>query len=250
MRAKAAIRYHINDYIKSIFVFYLTISLITAFFGVTATLLNESGHVTFGGVEAISAIFLFIMGLNSFKESFLMMLQNSVSRKTMFISRLISIVAASTLMAIIDRLIINAGKLVSKLNENILITGNYDIWFENRVEKLNVAAANLEAILITIFIHISVSLLGYLITMAYYRMNKVLKIVVSIGVPTTVVILLPIFDHLLFDGKLFRTFYKVLTFIFGGENRNPYNLLFSCAIFIVVCSGLCWLLIRKAVEKK
>ncbi len=178
-----------------------------------------------------------------------MMLQNSTTRKTMFVSRLVATLVAGVSMAIIDRLIVSFARFLSYINENYRVSGIYEMIFYNRSESLHVIPRNLEAILITIGVYIAMIIAGYFITTAYYRMNKILKVVISVGVPVTVFILLPIIDMSVCDGKLSRVIGKLLTYIFGGESGNPYNLLISCVLFAIVGLGLSWLLIRKAVEK-
>lgn len=201
MNIKASSRYQIYDYKKAIRVYYLVIFLIIAFFGLLTLILAESGLFNLGGIEFITSIFLFVAGLNSFKELFLMMLQNSISRKTMFISKLITISVISIIMAVIDRIIINIGSLIANFTDEVSITSFYDMIFEKRVTRLNGFLANLEATIITILIYILLLLIGYFITAAYYRMNKVAKTVVSISVPSFFLILLPLLDTMVFNGK-------------------------------------------------
>lgn len=249
MNIKAVTKYQINDYIKSIKVFYLVIILVMAFFGVITTTDSSGNFYGGGGVEGSTTIFLFILGLNSFKEAFLMMLQNGITRKTMFISRLITIFSTSVLMAVIDRFIVNLAGLLNDISDSFHFNGMYEMLFEKREASLNIVAINIEAIVITIGVYAATMIAGYFITVLYYRMNKVLKIVVSIGVPTSILFILPILDHALFEGKLTKAVGRMFTFVFGGETGNPYNLLISCLIFIIVAVGLIWLLIRKAVDK-
>jgi len=207
-----------------------------------------NGTYTLGGYEFLTCIFLFIVGISSFKEIFLMMLQNSISRKTMFISKLITILGMSFALAVLDRIIILVGSLLTNITENIEIYGFYDRAFKARMASLNQVLSNLEAIFITIFVYMAVTLTGYFIGVAYYKMNKTLKLIVSIGVPATVFVFLPIFDSMFFGGNLAKFILKAIQFIFNGI--NPYNLLLVCSGVITVCIVLCWLLVRKAVGKR
>ncbi|TAH65516.1 MAG: hypothetical protein EWM47_11135 [Anaerolineaceae bacterium] len=249
MNIKAATKYQLNEYIKSVRIFYLVVILVTLFFGGIVNFGDSSNVNMMGGTEMSTAIFLFVLGLNSFKETFLMMLQNSTTRKTMFVSRLIAVLATGVSMAIIDRFIISFAKLFTYVNENYQVSGMYEMVFQNRAESLHTVIMNLEAILITIGVYIAAIIAGYFITTAYYRMNKILKVAVSVGVPVTLFFLLPIIDMSVYDGKISRAIGKLFAFVFGGESGNPYNLLISCLLFSVVGIGLSWLLIRKAVEK-
>lgn len=249
MNIKAGTKYQINEHYKSIRIFYPVVFLVIAFFIVVISVNSNSEFITIGGLEWSTMIFLFILGLNSFKESFLMMLQNNISRKTMFASRLLAVLITSSTMAVIDRLIVNVGGIFNDVSEKFFINGLYEGMFSQRAESLHVITLNLEAILVTIFVYTAAMVVGYFIALLYYRMNKVAKVAVSIGVPSTIFVLLPLLNETVFNGRLFEAFRKIVIFVFGGETVNPYNLLLTCVLFIIVCLGLSWLLIRKAVEK-
>jgi hypothetical protein len=249
MNVKAATKYQLYEYKKAIKVFYLVIILVMLFFG-TLVSIQTSGNVKVnGGIEGSAMVFLFILGLNSFKDTFLMMLQNGITRKSMFIGRLITILATSVTMTVIDRLLANLGGLLNDISNRFVYTGMYEMVFQKRAESLNIVVMNLEAILITIGVYIAAMVAGYFITAAYYRMNKILKITVSIGVPTFFFILLPIIDAAVFKGKISAGIKRLIIFVFGGDTGTPYNLLLTCLAFSVIAIGLSWLLIRKAVER-
>lgn len=160
-----------------------------------------------------------------------------------------TILFTASFMAVIDRIIVNLAGLLNNIIDRFYISGMYEMIFEKRANSLNVFAMNLEAILTTLAVYTVAMIGGYLITTAYYRMNKALKIIVSIGVPLLFFILLPLLDTTIFNGKIFIAIEKIMKFVFGGETGNPYNLLLSCVLIVVVGVGLSWLLIRKAVEK-
>lgn len=249
MNIKSATKYQMYECITSVRIYYLVIILVTVFFGGITSFGNASGVRVNGGTEMPTVIFLFVLGLNSFKETFLMSLQNGITRKTMFISRLITVLFTGAGMAVIDRIILGFEKLYSSVNKNYHVSGMYEMIFNKRAESLNIAARNMEAALIISGINIAVIIAGYFITAAYYRMNKALKIIISVGVPVTAFILLPMLDHYTFNGKITAAIGRFLVFVFGGKAGNPYNLLLSCVVFAIVGIGLSWLLIRKAVEK-
>lgn len=202
--------------------------------------------MTLGGFEFLTSVMLFVLGLFSFKEMFLMMLQNGISRKTMFIGRLITMSAVSIVASIIDRLIINVGKIISKANDKIVIAGIYDMMFEQRNQKS--LLYNLKAIFITIFLYMAVILFGYFIAAIFYRMNRAAKLAVAVGVPAFLLVVLPILDYTVFNGKVFLLINNFLNFVFAGD--NPYNLLITCLLFIAAVVCLSWVVIRKAVDKK
>ena len=249
MNLKAAIRYQSNDCFKAIRNFYIVIILMLVLFVFSVEISNDSTVKSMGETEMITMIFLFIVGLNSFKETFLMMLQNGVSRLTMFFSTILNILLTSIFMAVADRFILNIGGLYSYFREEVIVSGMFDMLYEKRVASMHVVALNLEAILIMSGLYIAAFSGGYFITTAYYRMNKLVKVVVSVGLPASIFVLLPMLDKILFGGKITVKILDMLYFIIGGKAENPYNTLFSCIFFSIVCLGLTWLLIRRAIEK-
>lgn len=249
MSVKAVTKYQISQYIKSVRAYYTVVLTVIAVSGILSTASSKFSFIGMGSIEGSAIIFLFVLGLNSFKETFLMILQNGSTRKAMFIGRLITAFVASAFMAIFDRLLVNLVELVNNVNERFSIMGMYEMIFDKRAESLNKVAMNLEAVLITIGLYLAAMMMGYFITTAYYRMNRVLKVAVSIGVPTSIFILFPLLDAAVFKGKLTVTFIKIQELVFGGKAGNSYNLLLSCMMFVIVAIGLSWLLIRKAVEK-
>lgn len=246
MNIKVATKYQINEYTKSIKIFYLIVVLVMVFFGVLIAINTPSDFTSNGGIEGSAIVFLFVCGLNSFKETFLMMVQNGVTRKSMFIGRLLSLLATSAFMAVVDRFLVNIAGLFNNISERFYISGMYEELFKERSESLHIVVMNLEAILIAFSVYLAAMIAGYFITTAYYRMSKALKIAVSIGVPSTMLIVLPVLDGSVFKGKIAEVIGRFLKFVFGG---SPYNLLVTCTIFFLVAAGLTWLLIRKAVEK-
>ena len=84
MRIKTAVRYQINDYIKPVLIYYFSIFCLTLLFGMIPLIFGGNGRFSLTGIEFITSIFMFVLGLYSFKEVFLMMLQNGISRKQCF----------------------------------------------------------------------------------------------------------------------------------------------------------------------
>lgn len=248
---KTASKYQINDYKKSIKIYYLVIMLIIVFFTVLDKVWGNEGNGSYNGFETSAIIFLFICGLNSFKGTFFMMLQNGVSRKSMFIGNSLSILTVGMVMAVLDRVISVSANLISKVIGGLAYVGFYDLAYSNRSAELNSIVFQLEAILITCIIYTTATVVGYFVTILYYRMNTALKVIVSIGVPASILFIIPLIDSMIFDGKIIAFTGKFFSFIFGGPegNPNPYNILLVCVIGIIIVQGLTWLLVRKAVDK-
>lgn len=246
MNLKAAAKYQIKDSLKSIGIFYLVTVLVIAFFGLM-TIANPSSVLESGGsVEWSAMIFLFILGLNSFKEPFLMMLQNSTSRKTMFITRLMATGVISVAMAVINRVVVVLVRVISNASERFDTGGLYEMLYEQRVATLGGFQLHLEAILAMAVLYAAAIIAGYFITAAYYRMNKLWKMVVSIGVPVTLFVLLPLLEDTVLDGKISAAIQRMIAAL---GPPNPYRLILVCLLLTGAGTALSWLLVRKAVEK-
>lgn len=251
MSIKAATKYQLGDFKKYLMTYYLVVLLTVVFFTLLFQVSVNGVSGTYLNLEFITAIFLLNCGLNTFKVNFLMMMQNGISRKTMFIGTSITFLMVSIFMSILDRVIAVITGLFTQSTEGVYLKGIYDFIFSRRMASLGGILFELEAILITFSMYMAVVVAGYFITTLYYRMNKGLKIIVSVGVPVTLIIILPIADSKVFNGQIAKLVSKLFTFIFGasGSNPNPYNLLLVCVMGIIITLGLSWLLVKKAVDK-
>lgn len=249
MNIKATTNYLIRDYQKSVAIYYLIVILVFALFGVTVQLGNSSTFQSNGGVEASSMVFLFILGLNSFKEPFFMLLQNGVSRRSMFICRMISMLVTSTFMAVLDRILINLSGLFNTQGDRYQVSGLYEEFFRGRGPKLNFLTRNVEGVLVAVSVYLVGMAIGYFITTAYYRMNKAGKIAVSVGVPIGIFVAIPLIDETIFRGRLTAAITRFLLATLGVGKGVPYYLIATSVCVIILVMGLSWLLMRKAVDK-
>jgi hypothetical protein len=250
MNLNASIKYQVNENKSSIIIYYIVI--------LAVILLSMTGHIFFPNVIVISGntngfelstmIFLFIAGMNSFRETFCMLVQNSISRKTIFITRLISTGIIGAGMALADRLLVSIGKLLQPDNPSFAITSLHEALYQRNAGGFGNAV---EGLLFATVSYITVWLLGYFITVGYYRMSKGGKITVSIAVPVSLFVVLPILDDTVFQGGIGRFLGRLASFLFGfsGATPNPYAGMLSLLLISAAFSGFAWLMIRKAVVK-
>lgn len=251
MNIIAATKYQLNDYKKSMKIYYFVIMLIIIFFSVLDKMWGSEGNGTYNGFETSTAIFLFVCGLNSFKGTFLMMMQNGISRKSMFLGNTLSILTASFVMSILERILSFLANTIGNAIGGLSYNGLFNVAYGYRLDSLNSFAFQLELILVTWMVYATATLAGYFITILYYRMNTTLKVIVSVGVPASILFIIPLLDSMVFKGKLRALLNKLLTFIFGepGGHANPYNMMLLCIIGSIIALGLSWLLLKKAVDK-
>jgi hypothetical protein len=237
MKIKSAYKYQIFELTKPVIIYYIVIVALMVFTAIMALGFVSSSNIHFSGsfegtVEGYSAatmIFLFVCGLNSFKQQFHMFLANGLSRRTLFVSVIAAFATASVAMALIDNLL-----------------GLACSW-----ALINIPSSfTVEGIVVPIFSYMAAALAGIFIATAYYRMNKALKLIISIGVPVLLFIVLPIVDYSLFSGAITTGIYRFIsaaTSLLGAD--NPYSMALFNTFLMLIFSGLSWLLTRRATIK-
>lgn len=239
---KVSLKYQLyeNRIAVSIFYFVILCLFLTIYVSVLA---NPQSTGNFGGMEMSSAIFLFVVGLNSFKETFHMLLQNGVSRRTMFISRISSFAILCAGLTTIDYIFLRIGQIVSSsTNGRFNMQGIFKQIYHGRNNIV-------EQLLYTLFMYSMFMAVGFFITIAYYRMSKAMKTFVSIAVPGTIFVILPIIDSSITDGRITRSILKTFDYALGITDRNPFHAIITFILVYIVCMVISWLMMRKAVTK-
>jgi len=99
-------------------------------------------------------------------------------------------------------------------------------------------------------LYLAAMTIGYFITIAFYRMSKIAKITVAVGVPMILLNVVPILDAMLLNGVIMKTLINTVSFAFGFKNGgNPYFGVVSLLLIAVVFCALSWLTMRKAVVR-
>lgn len=258
MIRKATVKYQIIDMEKPVLIFYFVLLCILVFgfvasgakFAVPDNMVTFTSGSGVSGMELATVIFLFVSGLNSFKEFFRFFMQNSISRKTIFVSRLITILAVCTGMALIDKGILLLGKLIASHSTGIFYTGLFDMIYAARAERISTVQMHIDGFFFNLCMYIAAMTIGYFITIAFYRMNKIAKITVAIGVPMLLLNGLPLLDAALLHGAIFKALMNAVSFVFGFQNGgNPYFGMVFLVLITAAFLSLSWLMMRRAVVK-
>jgi len=249
MKIKTAFRYQAEDNKKAVLVYYLVV--LVTFFGMYVLSLLVGNEGTMSGnnaFEMITAIFLFICGLCAFKESFGMAIQNGVSRKSLFVSRLAVMGAISGGLAVIDVLLSFVFGFLARFNDRFFYEAMFTLLYDRRIQEIGTVQKVFEMLLFNIALYLAASAVGYFITILYYRLNTAGKIAVSIGVPALFIIG-PSVDFSLTGGTITQRVLDLIAYAMGGPNENVY-ITIGVAVAICALFSLCaWLLMRRAVVK-
>ncbi len=245
MKLKSVIKYNFSNLKNGVLIFYLVILAVIMLLGSSINFKSSSNvNISSGGIEIASFIFLFVVGLNSFKEDFLFLSVNNVPRKLQFKAFLITSLSVSFLMAAIDTTYSNI--LGSFFTYKPVFIQIYEKWTVQTSTPLVI----ISAFIWSTVLYLAAYLVGYLITNLYYYMNRTAKIIVSIGVPVWFTILLPIIDSSITKGKIMNFIGDVFLLLGGLRGTiNPYIAVLSLLLICVATAGISFLMVRKAVVK-
>jgi hypothetical protein len=226
------IKYQLRDFRISLIVFYGIVLAIIVIGGVSYSNLSNDTNVSvsFSGFGMAAVIFIFVAGLNCFRDSFKFIQANNVSRKSFFMGNGITIISVAALMAIVEAI----------LDSTLKHFFPYQGLFQQLYKSNSMVADFLWSFGLYAF---AVSL-GWFITMVYYRSSKLIKTIVSL-IPAFIIILLVVINNLT-AGALGRGMVNLLAAALGfGNDFNAYMAVLSFWAATAVLLGLSFLLIRR-----
>lgn len=239
MKLKQFTKYTTLQTLKNLawfYAIYLAIFLVLG--GLTFSFGGESGATVGGSIS--SGIFLFVMGIVLFGQNLRIGLANGVSRKTLSLGSVISVVLLSLVSAVVN---LGFAEIWSLITGGAASAAQYTYaeYFANSGVVLGIVAM----LLIDLCTNLICFAAGYFVGGGYYRMNKLAKVLVSVLVPVALIIGLPILVVYLPAGilqPLGRMVASVLSFIFS----SPYNYSLVLLIGAALCGLFAWLLVRRA----
>lgn len=256
MKMKPVLGYLLRDYRNVLLIMYL---VVYAFAVLMLVGTGKTANSWCGGLEFISIITLFVLGLSSFKPYFKLCSANGISRKTLLCSVITGFGIITVVLSFIDTL--NTFLFSQFANYQSMFRQNYHLVRIDRMLDAN--AEDLysafhytfqilsQQFLWLIFAYFWVAMIGLFLTALYYRMNKVLKIAVSVGVPSLLLFVLPSLDQHLWGNRLSHAMQIFFNFAWGYSNgNNPFIGMASMFVFAIVTVALAWLLVRRASVKE
>ena len=243
MRINPVLKYNLYDFKKAVLKFYFILFLIIVVM-IPLSFIVKNNQTDLGivivrlnGLELTSMIFLFVAGLNSFKTDFLFFSANGISRKTQFYGFVASTIPVVLIMSVIDTVY---GTILGMFLE-------YTSVFSMAYSQFNANAVvvKLATVVWMALLYLTVLMIGYFITILYYRMPKGWKIGVSIAVPMFFLNILPAMDEMLFSGRITNTMTKVFNTLMGN-GHNPYIAMFTFIVVALIFAILSFSLMKNA----
>ena len=212
---------------KTLTIFYSIYFLTCIFLLILDSTLTNS-NVNLGSTEMPSLIFLFIAGLN-FKEEFYFLQNTGYTRKKYLINAIISFVPICLIMVTIDIILLFT---LGKISSDFYIMSSFKelfIGLENTPALINYIVPN---ILFSLTLYFLAFILGHLISLIYYKSNKLIKVIISLAPFFAISIIAS-------EDRLFRWIKQLFKYYFGQKNgpNNPY--LASLNLFLTILLICC-----------
>lgn len=249
MNILASYRYQMNDHKHAILVYYLIIFLI--YIVAEGTLYIVSPDISVGaqhsmnGNEVTSLIFLFVVGLCTFKETFLFSLQNGICRKTLFWAKILTMASVAALISVTDAVVLLIDRGLSSLTAPELVTYSLYGALYGAPDGQSIVML-IPNFFLEFLLALAVMAVGYFITILFYRLNKMGKILVGAGVPVLWCIILPLLDIQFFHMSLSISVGRLMMFAV----KSPSHLIISTILIFAVFCAAAFLLMRRAVVKR
>ena len=244
MKIKQAMRYQLHTFVRQAMIYYAVTLGVYTIGAIIAAILGER-NVAMGGGDFSTSIFLLIVGMNAFKSHFQLFVQNGISRKTLFTGLILSALLLSFGAMLADSLYPLLFPLLERTS------------FFQEVYRVDRGFRNtLIGSLWTTLFFFGAMCIGFFITVLYYRMSKLLKIIVSAGVPVVFFVVLPIVEALVPSFHFYSVLFRFVGWCLGWNYNNllggldPVRPLLSFAVFGAGLSGLSFLLVRRATFKE
>lgn len=245
MKLKSSFKYQATGFKNAVLVYYLVIVLINILGLATSSIMIDGETVmSNGGSEFTTLIFIFILGLCSYKENFLMLSQNGVSRRTQLFGWILAALSLCVLLSIVDNLFNTITSLIYAGRANVSVSSFYSM-----VYGQSGFSGWLMSALFCVTMYLFIITVGYFITIMFYRLNRPGKILVGAGVPIFLSIGLPYIETHITNGAITRAFTQFIDFALGLTAGQSFRAPISFIVFSCVTLLLCWLLMRRSVIK-
>lgn len=242
MNLKPAIRYQIREFLVGGFVFWAVNAVIIAlcFAGFLAFGPAGDGIISYNGYGIASAVFAFVYGMILPRQAIRLCAQMGVSRRTAFLSLLLTTVLGSLCVAVAGELLLSGSRMAARFShfrEQFL--GLFNMIYPDYNVGL---ARHTMPVLYTTIAMLALFALGLFFTFLFWRLNKVGCIIAALAIPvvlTGVPALLTVFQ---------RALAPVIEFcsqVMESFITSPWIAMGLLLIVTFVLTLISWMLIRR-----
>lgn len=234
-----AFRYSLWGYLRSSAGFYAVMVIITLLLVFYVPLRKSSWGVDFNVYGVAATICAFVVGIASIRDDLRLLTQNGVSRRTGFLSELLSVLTFATVLSAAGELLTGLCQLILAGNSHVFVGDWYQLFYlRGNYSMLSFSAHLMSGLLNTAFAF-SGCLGGVFFSLLFWRLSRLWKIAAGISIP----VLINGIPWLLY--QLHISLMPLVRFLM----TSPWNLIAFLLLLSGVTAGINWLLLRRAVIK-
>lgn len=253
MRLKAAFKFEIREFLTTVLSVYGVMMLINLL-GIAAQKLswgNVKTNMTLNGAEIILIVTVFIIAAGGFGEDFQMLIQNGVSRKNIFKSKLCAAMLFAVVLSAADRLFL----LLTKLTAYIagVEKSTESIWnqvYPGFADGHSAVITFISMAVLSLAVYLFAYMLGTAISGLIYRLSKRGRTALAIGLPVTAFVIIPLILEYFWDTAVVRWLIAALAAATGYAKGLPYPAIISFAVLACIFGAASWAILRGAVPKE
>ncbi len=255
MNILSSYKFQVKSHIKPIIVFFAIITALDII-GVAASIfeasVSGSVEIDISGQDLAVFIFIFVMGISIFSENFHMLVQNGISRKSMYIGRLATVLTVPAVCAAVNLAISKLFELVSSVigNCNFSSESFSSMLYNDYFAGAGFLTGMFTDLLLTFSLCVALTSVGYFIATLMYRLPKYGKFLFWGALWAVLMIVMPALEYLFFDGAIWNALFNFVLFATGISSGNPFVLTASCGVVFAVFSVATWLILCKLPVKK
>ncbi|MDL2294060.1 hypothetical protein LJC60_05450 [Ruminococcaceae bacterium OttesenSCG-928-D13] len=247
---KKSTRYQLSDVKKALIIYYIIITAIQVLNWVISLIIRSSTPTILvvgnsSTVDMTSTFFLFVIGLCTFKENFGMLLQNGFSRRSVLTGRLLSYGVMALVMTVVDRVLTLLFNLIGKAVGGFANVTAFELSYGP-----GGFGWQMLGLLYTLLLYLEMLLMGYCISLMFYRLSKLGKVLVGAGVPVLVLIVGPVLDLNFTGGKVYTAIGQFFMVAFGYADNQPWYAVITLTVISLLASLCAWLMMRRATVRK
>lgn len=251
MKLWSVYRYQMREYVSSAIGYVAVVLALIILFSGLVVFGKIGADGSFTGLEFGTVIFGFVMGCSCFQEGFLLMVQNGVSRKSIFSGRIITTIISSFVLALLNVLLMLVCQIIVHFNDAIMLEMNIlKVMYPKMLGEMAGLPLFFTNILYWGLALILATLLGFAISSLLYHLSRAAKIILGVGLSVFAVVLLPIIDVVLTKGVLFKKIADLFMIVMGEKSQNPFIAVLTFLVGSVILGAVNYVLIIRAQVQK
>lgn len=259
MRVKSAFKFQAREILGTVLALYGCLAVLNIIGILAKDVLNihvgivKNGSTAIGvsGTEIIAMVTALILALSSFREEFQMLIQNGISRKCVFLSRLAAGAALAATMSAADIVF----RLFSKGLEMISGTAVYASPFWEMVypqfwETHSAFLTWIVYFVMGLLFYVLMYMVGTAMSALFYRLGKRGRTVMAAGLPIFIFVVLPIALEYFGGTAVITWLVDVFLTLAGLKIQNPWPAMVTAAVLTCLFGALGWITVRRAAAKE